>query len=103
MEKKVIVSVIGLIGLVTIAFGCGAPNAKAKGENTVQNLTEPTGKPVGFCWRDSSTCVHRIVAHRLWQAHLLRSSRYGHAARRPQLSSKMLDRPYSQDTTCIVS
>ena len=53
------------------------------------SLTEPTGKPVGFCWRDSSTCVHRIVAHRLWQAHLLRSSRYGHAARRPQLSSKM--------------
>lgn len=98
MEKKVIVSVIGLIGLVTIAFGCGASNAKAKGENTVQNLTEPTGKPVGFCWRDSSTCVHRIVAHRLWQAHLLRSSRYGHAARRPQLSSKMPDRPYSQNT-----
>lgn len=62
------------------------------------SLTEPTGKPVRFCWRDSSTCVHRIVAHRLWQAHLLRSSRYGHAARRPQLSSKMLDRPYSQNT-----
>lgn len=40
MEKKVIVSVIGLIGLVTIAFGYGASNAKAKGENTVQNLTE---------------------------------------------------------------
>ena len=40
MKKKVVVSVIGLIGLVTIAFGCGASNAKAKGENTVQNLTE---------------------------------------------------------------
>ena len=40
MEKKVIVSVIGLIGLVTIAFGCGASNAKAKGENTVQNIME---------------------------------------------------------------
>ena len=67
------------------------------------SLTEPTGKPVGFCWRDSSTCVHRIVAHRLWQAHLLRSSRYGHAARRPQLSSKMPDRPYSQNTVYPVS
>ena len=44
MEKKVIVSVIGLIGLVTIAFGCGASNAKAKGENTVQNITEAN------CW-----------------------------------------------------
>ena len=44
MKKKVIVSVIGLIGLVTIAFGCGASNAKAKGENTVQNITEAD------CW-----------------------------------------------------
>lgn len=46
MKKKVIVSVIGLIGLVTIAFGCGAFNAKAKGENTVQNITNLIGKSI---------------------------------------------------------
>ena len=40
MKKKVIVSVIGLIGLVTIAFGCGASNAKAKDEKSIQNITE---------------------------------------------------------------
>ena len=32
MKKKVIVSVIALIGLVTIAFGCGSSSAEAKGE-----------------------------------------------------------------------
>lgn len=43
-------------------------------------------EPMGFYWRDSSTNVHLTnKVHRLWLAHLLRSSRYGHAAQRPQL------------------
>lgn len=67
MKKKVIVSFIGLIGLVTIAFGCGASNAKAKGENTVQNITEAD------CWGlrnwnayeyvDPDTGVHYIALY----------------------------------------
>lgn len=54
MKKKVIVFAIALIGLVTITFGCGSSSAEAKGENTIQNITEANC----WVWRNWNACEY---------------------------------------------